>query len=68
MNAEYQELGDSRDILAVYTEKKLPDSKTRRIPRDVLCVLYSFKVCMEAATSQSVPLEDIKQKLKNKMC
>ena len=23
---------------------------------------------MEAATSQSVPLEDIKQKLKNKMC
>ena len=28
------------------------------------CVIYSFKVCMEAETSQLIPPEDIKQKQK----
>ena len=39
-----------------------------QIPVDGLCVLRSFKVCMEAATGQSILLEDIKPKLKKKMC
>ena len=55
---------DSRDILAVYVEDKLPDHETRWISGDGFCILRSFKVCMEAATGQSITLEDIKQKLK----
>ena len=66
--AEYQDIVDFRDILAVYVEEKLPDYEIRGIPGDGLCVLRSFKVYMEAATGQSIPLEDIKQKLKEEMC
>ena len=35
---------------------------------DGLCVLFSFKVCMEAGTGQSIPLGDIKQKLNEEIC
>ena len=50
LNAEYQGIVDSRDILAIYVEEKSPDYEIRRIPGDGLCVVRSFKVCMEAAT------------------
>ena len=62
--AEYQDIVDSRDILAVYVEEKLPDHEIWWISGDGFCILLSFKVCMEAATGQSITLEDIKQKLK----
>ena len=67
LNAEYQDIVDCRDILPVYVEEKLPDYEIRRVSGDGLCVLRSFKVCTEAATGQSIPLEDIKQKLKGEM-
>ena len=62
MNAEYQDIFNSQDT-AVYLEKLL-NNKIRWITGDGLYVIYSFKVCMEAATSQSIPPEDIKQKQK----
>ena len=66
--AEYQDIVDFRDILAVYAEEKLPDYEIRRIPGDGSYVLCSFKVYMEAASGQSIALEDIKQKLMEEMC
>ena len=63
LTAEYQDIVDSRDILAVYVAERLPDYEIWRIPGDGLCVLRLFKVCTEAATGQLIPLEDIKQKL-----
>lgn len=62
MNAEYQDIFNSQDI-AVHLEK-LSNNNIRWITGDGLCVIYSFKVCMEAETSQLIPPEDIKQKQK----
>ena len=55
-------------ISCIYVEEKFPDYKIRQIPGDSLCIPRSFKVCMEAATGQPIPLEEIKKKLKGELC